>query len=333
MLRVLITPPALAEFDGSYRQILRDAGFELVFPERRVQLDEDDLVAELKDIRAVLAGSETYTRRVIDACPELHIIARQGVGFDAIDLGAATEHGIVVTTTPGSNHEAVAEHTFALMLALAKKLLPHDRQTRAGTWPRRSGASLRGRTLSIVGLGRIGKAVARRARAFDMRLLACEILPDRAFMKSFDIELLPYDEVVKDADYLTFHVPLTDDTRHMVKRRSLVLMKPTAFLINTSRGGVVCEADLLEALRRGQLAGAGLDVYECEPARDNPLFGSDRVVLSAHSAGIDERSRDDMARLAAEAIVSLSRGDWPAEKIVNPEVREHFSWPRNPKGT
>ncbi len=321
MPKVLIAPPGLADFEGQYRLVLRRAGFELVFADPARPWTEDQLIEALADKEAVLAGSEIYNRTVIESCAGLRVIARQGVGHDAVDLEAATVAGIVVTNTPGSNHEAVAEHAFGLILSLAKNFFRQDREMRAGRWPRRPTLPVRGRTLGIVGLGRIGKAVAIRGAAFGMRILAAEIAPDREFIASHGIDLSPYERVVREADYLTFHVPLSSLTRHMLDGGKLAQMKPGGFVVNTSRGGVVDEEALVLALRGQQIAGAALDVYENEPVRSHALFGMDNVILTAHSAGIDERSRADMALLAAEAIASLAAGEWPEDKVVNPEVR------------
>jgi phosphoglycerate dehydrogenase-like enzyme len=186
---------------------------------------------------------------------------------------------------------------------------------------------LRGRTLGIAGLGRIGKAVAVRGAAFGMPLVAYEPLPDMSFVEQYQVKLVPFERLLAESDFLSLHVPLTESSRYLINRHTLALMKPTAYLINTARGGLVCEADLLEALTSKRLAGAGLDVFEQEPPQTViPLFELDNVVLTAHNAGVDVQSMDDMAVSAAEAIVALSRGEWPVEKIVNPEVRAQFRW-------
>src|SRR5207245_47174 len=182
MPRVLITPTTLVSHEGPWVLFLRQAGFEVVFPARLCQPTEEELFQELKGVSASLAGSEPYSRQVLDAHPQLRVIARAGVGYDAVDLTAATERGVAVTIAPGTNQESVAEHTFALMLALAKDVVPLQLGTKAGQWPRRRPSSpLRGRTLGIAGLGRIGKAVAVRGAAFGMKLLAYEPFPDMQF--------------------------------------------------------------------------------------------------------------------------------------------------------
>jgi phosphoglycerate dehydrogenase-like enzyme len=322
----LIAPATLAGLGGPYRQLLESAGFDLVFSRRAAQLTEQELLEHLPGVSATVAGSEPYTQRVFDTHPQLRVIARAGVGYDAVDVAAATQHGVAVAITPGTNQDAVAEHTFALILALAKNLIPQHIGTRDGHWPRQANLPLRGRILGIAGLGRIGKAVALRGACFGMRLLAYEPIPDKAFIERHGVTLVSFDRLLAESDYLTVHVPLTPESRHLINQKTLAQMKPTAFLINTARGALVNEADLLAALRAGRIAGAGLDVFEQEPPIGNDLLKLDNVVLTPHAAGVDVQSRDDMALAAAQAIVQLSRGQWPAEQVVNPEVRTRFCW-------
>lgn len=213
-----------------------------------------------------------------------------------------------------------------MMLALAKDLVPQHCSVKVGGWPRRANQPLRGRTLGIAGLGRIGKAVALRGKAFLMPLLAYDPVPDTAFAAAHGIQLVSFKELVRQSDYLSLHLPATAETKHLINKKTLALMKPTAYLLNLARGSLICEADLLETLKAGRLAGAGLDVFEEEPPGKHPLFALDNVVITPHAAGTDVQSRDDMALSAAQAVVSLSRGEWPAEKVVNPAVRDRFRW-------
>jgi phosphoglycerate dehydrogenase-like enzyme len=326
MPKVLIAPMTLAGVPGHYLNVLREAGFDLVYPHRQVQMIEEELLEILPGVSAALAGSEPYTARVIAANPQLRVIARAGVGYDAVDIPAATEHGVAVCITPGTNEGSVAEHTFGLILGLARRLVPQHLGVRAGEWPRGTTLPIRGRTLGIAGLGRIGKAVAVRGRAFGMKILGYDLVPDTAFAAQNDITLMPLEQLLAESDFLSLHLPVTPQTRYVINRESLARMKPTAFLINTGRGALVSEADLYEALKAGRLGGAGLDVFEQEPPGKHPLFELDNVLLTPHAAGTDLQSRDDMALSAAQAIVDLSRGVWPAEKVVNPEVRARFRW-------
>jgi phosphoglycerate dehydrogenase-like enzyme len=327
MPKVLIATTTLTGVDGPFLQVLRDAGFEIVYPRLRKSLSEEELLNELKGVAASIAGFEPYTRRIIESSPELRVIARNGVGYDAVDVAAATEHGIPVTATPGVNQESVAEHTFALMLAVARAVVPQHTAIHDGGWRRIAGVPLRGRTLGLIGLGRIGREVALRAAAFRMRVLAYEVMPDLRFVEQQRITLVPLDQLLAESDFVSLHIPLSNESRHLIDARALSRMKPTAFLINTARGGLVCEADLVQALRDGRIAGAGLDVFTDEPpAPDHPLRQLENVVCMAHTAGIDLQARDDMAMLAAAAIVALSRGQWPEHQIINPECRARFRW-------
>jgi phosphoglycerate dehydrogenase-like enzyme len=328
MPKVLLAATTLKNLEGRHLTLIRDAGLELVTPEPwDRQLTEADLLRCLPGVAATIAGMEPYTPRVFGAAPDLRVIARVGVGYDAVDVAAATAAGVAVTITPGANHDCVAEHTFALILALLKSVVSSHNATVRGDWKRLITVPLRGQTLGIVGLGRIGRAVAMRAKAFQMRVIAYEVNPDRAFVQREGVELVAMDRLLAEADIVTLHVPMLPSTKHLINARTIAMMKPTAYLINTARGGLVQESDLVDALRARRLAGAGLDVFTDEPPpAGHPFFALDNVVLTPHSAGTDHQSRLDMAESAARSVVELLHGGWPGEAVVNPEVRGR--WPR-----
>lgn len=326
MPRVLVAPAPLAGVQASFIDTLKGGGFELVYPKRRAQLTEDELLEQLAGCVASLAGSEPYTPRVLKAHPQLRAIARAGVGYDAVDCEAATAQGIAVCIAPNTNQDAVAEHTFTLILALAKDLINQHVGTLEQKWPRRANLPLRGRVLGVAGMGRIGKAVALRGIAFGMKVIGYDPYPDRAFFEKHGIRLATWDDLVRESDYLSLHMPASREAKHLINAQSLSRMKKTSFLINTARGALVNEPDLVAALKNGTIAGAGIDVFEEEPPGDHPLFQLKNVVITPHAAGVDLQSRDDMAESAAQAIVSLSRGEWPAEKVVNPDVKSKFKW-------
>lgn len=335
--RVLVGPAPLRQIEEIFGPILRAADLEVEYPPRRqileeVQMTEVELLERLPGCVAALAGSEPYTRQVIEraASAGLLVIARAGVGYDGVDVAAATEQGVVVCYAPGTNHEAVAEHTFALLLGLLRNVRNQDVAIRRGEWPRRVVEPVRGKLLGIIGLGRIGRAVAVRARAFGMEVWAHDIAPDEAFAAAQGVRLTDLETLLRRADVVSLHVPKTPQTVNLIRRETLAWMKPTAVLINTARGGIVNEVDLYDALQAGRLAGAGLDVFAVEPPLDSPLLRLDNVLLTAHTAGVDRRSREEMARVPAEAIRRLLAGDWPQEWIVNPQVRPTFQvrWER-----
>jgi len=320
--RVLVTVTHIHDREASYLLRLENAGLEVV---RRLgkagKLSEDEVIEALPGVFATLAGSEPYTERVFRSAPDLRIIARWGVGFDAIDVAAATRHGVPVCTAVGANHEAVADYAVALMCALQRGLLQNHRLITSGAWRTEFRPGLWQATVGIVGLGRIGRAVARRCRGFEMTILAFEPLPDPGFVREHGIELVPLDELLRRADLVTLHCPASAENRHLINRERLALMKPSAYIINTARGALVDEAALYEALTTGRLAGAGLDVFEREPLTASPLFALDNALLSPHLAGVDETSEAAMANRAIDAILAVRRGEAPGpECLINPEA-------------
>jgi phosphoglycerate dehydrogenase-like enzyme len=328
MNRVLISSGPIRNQPGSFREILRDAGFEPVDPPGDHTLTEAELGSYLPKVVAMIAGGEAITAELMSRASGLRVIARTGVGYDAVDLDAARRHGIVVTFTPGLNHAAVAEQAFALLLAVVKRVVSNDRTIRAGGWDRTLVEPIRDRVLGLVGMGRIGRAMAPIARAFQMNVLAYDPLSrDDRFNAEHGVQQVELEDVLSGADFLSLHLPLTAETRHFLDRAKIGRMKRGAILINTARGGVVDESALAEALESGQIAGAGLDVLSAEPPRpDHPLLGFPQVVFSPHIAGIDRRSMFDMAERAAWTITELAAGRWPAECVVNPEVRATWRW-------
>lgn len=324
MPKILIAPSHVNTIGGRFMGLLKEAGFELVCQDVGRQLLEPELNHWLKGCVASLAGSEPYTRAIIEAHPQLKVIARIGVGYDGVDVKAATEKGIAVTIAPGTNHGSVAEHTFALMLALVKRVVPQHIGVQGGGFPRGINRPLRGQTLGIAGLGRAGKAVATRAIAFEMPVIAYDPYPDQAFAKAHNIPLVSFDELLQKSDIITLHLPATPESRHLINATTLAKMKKTALLINTSRGWVIDEDALGAALINKTIGGAGIDVFEVEPPGKLAWFDAPNLVLTPHAAGVDSTSLAAMADSAAEAVVSLSRGEWPAEKVVNPAIKDRF---------
>jgi phosphoglycerate dehydrogenase-like enzyme len=327
MPAVLITPEGLFEAPGPHVEILRQAGLEVRYPLQPGLLSESETIEVLRGISATIAGGEPYNERVLASQSGLRVIARWGVGTDRIDLEAVARYGVVVAITPTCNHEAVAEHTLAMLLGLARSLVRKNREVRQGEWERAPLLPLRGKTLGLIGLGRIGRSVALRAAGFRLNLLAYDSYPDETFARTHGIELVDLDTLLALSDYVSLHVPLTTATRGLMNRERLSRMKPGSFLVNTARGGLVVEEDLLAALRSGHLAGAGLDVFAQEPSlRENPLFQIDSVLVSPHTAGIDTQSSVDMAVQAARNIVDLYRGVWPEDCVVNASIRPGWRW-------
>jgi D-3-phosphoglycerate dehydrogenase / 2-oxoglutarate reductase len=326
MPRVMCT--SLNAKDGPHRRILAENGCELIDAPRHLNLfDEDILIALMADCEAVLAGSEPYTRRVIESLPRLRAICRTGVGYDAIDLAACDDAGVVVTITPGVNHHSVAEHTIALLMGVARGFPELDRKVRENRWDRQARPRVMGATLGIVGLGRIGQAVATRAVGLGLKVLAQEPFPNQEFVDRWNIELVSLDDLLARSDYVSLHCPAARECRHLINARTLARMKPGSVLINTARGSIVDEAALYDALKSGHLRGAGLDVFEVEPLPlSSPLLTLDNVLLAGHVAGLDRESHRDTFAMVAETVVDLYNGRWPAECVVNLKGRTGWSW-------
>jgi len=246
------------------------------------------LLAEVGDYEALIVRSETRVdAEVLAAGTRLKVVTRAGAGIDNIDVATATERGIVVLNTPGANTISASEHTFGMLLALVRHIPRADATLRAGAWDRRSfvGTEMRGKTLGVVGLGRIGREVTRRAQAFEMTVVAHDPFVPAAVAESLGLAMLPLDELLATADVVTLHVPLSEAVGHLLGAAELARMKRGAFLVNCARGGLVDEQALHAALTSGHLAGAALDVFEHEPATGSPLFGLPNVVVTPHISG------------------------------------------------
>jgi D-3-phosphoglycerate dehydrogenase len=327
MPNILIMPTPLRHRPGRYREILGAAGFTPLDPPGDHRLSEADLIAAMPEADALLAGGDPVTARMIEVAPRLRAIARAGVGYESVDLATATARRIPVAITPGANHASVAEQVFALLLALTRNVLPLDRSIRAGGWDRRAVRPLRGTTMGIVGLGRIGRAVATRAVAFGMQVVACEGQGDPEFEGRYGIRRLALEDLLAESDVVSVHLPQSVSTRGLFDRRAFARMRPGSLFINTARGGLVVEADLAESLASAHLAGAGLDVMESEPPDPgNPLLAMPNVVLSPHIGGVDTTALDDMAEQAARCVIDLFRGRWPEGCVVNDELRQGWRW-------
>ncbi len=324
MPSVLVTAAGVTGPDDPRLQPLRDAGWRVRthrWPGGRP--GEEEVVELVQGNDAVIASStEQYTRSVIQRADTLKHIARWGVGFETVDVPAATELGVVVTTTQGSNHWAVADHAFALMLGVARRVVELDHIARTGQWARPSGRDVWQKTLGVVGLGRIGKGVAQRAFGFEMKVLAYEPLPDHAFCKQWNVELVDLDDLFRRSDYVTLHAPGDAGNQRLVNSARLALMKPNAVLINTARGVLVDEDALYAALRNGSLAGAGLDVREHEPPIDDRFEALDNVVLTPHAAGSTQESQAVGAEMVVRSIMQAARGEQP-HGLMNAEVWDH----------
>jgi len=321
-MRVLVTDPLAPEGAA----ILKEAGLDVL---ERPGLEPDQLRQALADCDALIVRSGTkVTADALADADRLKVIGRAGAGVDNIDLDAATRRGIVVMNTPGGNTVSACELTLAMMLALARRLPQADRRVKAGQWPRKEflGNELLGKRLGIVGLGRIGTEVARRARAFGMHVAACDPYVTAERAHRLEVKLLELDELLATSDVVTIHTPRSSDTAGLIDAAALGRVKQGVLLINCARGGIVDEAALADALRSGKVAGAALDVFEAEPPADSPLLAFDQVIATPHVGATTIEAQTNVAVQIAHQVAAALRGEPPRNAVnapaVDPELAE-----------
>lgn len=315
--RILVATRFLKPGD-EIEKYLERAGFTTIFCGA---LNEEEMMKTSKGFDAIICGSIPISARVIESVDKLKVISRTGVGYNTIDIAAATASGIPVCVTPGANRHAVAEWTFTLLLACARKLMQNLAEVRRGGWNPRFGMELAGKTLGIIGLEIIGKEVAQRAKAFEMQIMANDLVIDQQFAETSGVTYVSLEQLLTESDFVTLHVFLDQRNYHIINAERLALMKPTAILINTSRGEIVDSEALYHALKKKRLVGAGLDVVEQEPLGESPLRGMPNVLLTPHAAAATEDYRRNCQLKAAEAVIRVLKGQRP-DFVVNPEVFE-----------
>jgi D-3-phosphoglycerate dehydrogenase len=308
---------------------ISDKGVELLkgnpafHVDKKIGLKEDELCAIIGEYDALVVRSQTKVNaKVLAAAKRLKIIGRAGVGVDNVDVDAATKRGIIVMNTPGGNTISTAEHAFSMMMAMARKIPQAHASMKTGKWDRKSfeGTELHGKTLGVIGMGRIGSEVAKRAIAFGMKVLAYDpfLSPSRA--KALQVEVVELEQIYRQADFITVHVPVTDQTKGMINKDTIAKMKKGVRLINCARGGIIVEADLAEALKAGKVAAAALDVYEKEPPASLPFVELDNVVLTPHLGASTHEAQESCGTEIAEQIAEALSGGTIRNAVNMPSI-------------
>jgi len=312
---------------GSALDKLNQSGNEVHISDIDRPLSAEELLDGAKGVDGLLSLlTDKIDGEVLDAIgPQLKIVSNYAVGFDNINIDDATSRGVPVTNTPSNEvNEAVAEHTWALLLALTRRVVEADEAVRRGAYKGWEpsiflGKSLVGKTLGILGMGRIGSKVAKRAGGFDMKILYNKRSPDPEAERELGVEFADVDKLLAESDFITLHVPLTDETRHMINSGSLEKVKQGVMIINTSRGAVINEQDLVNAIRSGKVGGAALDVFDVEPNINPELIGMENVILTPHIASATWEAREKMGHMAVDALLKVLNGEKP-ENLVNDDV-------------
>lgn len=315
-LKAIIASRSFGSTSSGPLQMLKDAGVETTWVDANSPSAQEEILESAPDANAIIVGLVPITEQIIEKASALKVISMHGVGVNHIDLAAARRKGVVVTNCPGSNDQAVADLAMGLMLTAARGIAQIDRDIRAGYWKQYLGGELWQKKLGLIGLGNIAKGVARRAKGFAMEVSAYDPYAAVEVAEAHGVSLLSFEEVLANSDFVSLHAPLTDETKCMFGSEQFRRMKPTAYLINTARGGLVDEQALYAALRSGEIAGAALDVFVEEPLKESRLVELDNVVLTAHTGTHTKEAIERMSVMAVENVLRVLRGDTPINRVA-----------------
>jgi len=315
-MKILLTTTSFKDTPGEHHDMLAKTGWEII--RARGPLNEADTLALVRDVDGYICGDDAITRKVLEkALPKLKVLSKYGIGVDKIDVKSATEFGIPVLFTPGVNHTTVAEHNFLLLLALEKNFLFHTDSTRSGGWKRKTGHELLDKTIGIIGMGRIGREVAIRAKAFGMKVLGFDLHWDEKFASEHGFQhAKTLDDIYKNSDYISLHTNLTPETRDMISAASIAKMKKGVLILNCARGEIVNTSDMVAGLKSGQVGGYGTDVLDHEPPpADHPLLQLPNVVCTPHIASRTYESVVRQATTSVKNLILAMNGEKPIAQV------------------
>ena len=316
-MKVLVTATNYSKYCQAGKKLLEDAGCEIIENPHGRPYTFEELREIVSDIDGVVAGVDTWNEDVFQLAHELKVIARFGVGVDNIDLNAAKGHGIIVCNSPGINSSAVAEQAVALLLSLIRKVPQMNSAVRNGEWPRPMFHELKSRTIGFLGFGAIARNAAQRLRGFGAQMIAYDKFPDQNAAYSLGVRLVSQDEVLESADIISIHLPATDETKHLISKETIRMMKDGVYIINTARGSIVKETDMAEALESGKVAGFGTDVFEHEPIDlSGPLFRFENYIATPHVSAETYENCETTSVVTAKAILSVFNGEEPYNRLV-----------------
>jgi D-3-phosphoglycerate dehydrogenase len=309
--KILVTPRSFGKTSNVPFEMLEKYNYEIIRNESGKQYTEAELLDIVEDIDGMIVGLDTISAAVLRKAKKLKVVTKYGVGLDNIDLEEAKKLGIKVTFTPGANNESVADLAFTLMLSLSRSVIKLDSIVRNNRFEKVIGTEIYGKTIGIFGTGAIGKGVAKRAKGFDMEVLAYDIYPDHDFADKNGIKYVDKKTLLENSDFISLHVPLTNEMHHFIDEEELSIMKSTAYIINTARGGIINEEALYSALKDRKIAGAALDAFETEPPIGNKLLTLDNIILSPHCGASTIDATNRMGTIAVEGLISVLEGMEP----------------------
>ncbi|WP_368901198.1 phosphoglycerate dehydrogenase [Oceanobacillus oncorhynchi] len=308
--KVLVTPRSFGRHSNEPDEILKRFGVEVKKNPYSKIMTEEQMIEEIKDVDGIIVGVDPLSKEVLQHAEKLKVISKYGVGIDNIDISYAKERNIKVARAMNANADAVADYTFALMMAVARKVVKIDKECRKSNWKKITTIDVHKKTLGLVGLGNIGKKVAQRAKGFEMDVLAYDLMPDYEYANSSGVQYVNHlDEIFLKSDFISLHLPLNKHTEHIISKDQFKLMKSIAVIVNTARGGLIDEQALSEALQEQLIWGAGIDVFESEPPQNKELLGLDNIVIGSHCAASTVQAIDNMGIISSENLVELFEKD------------------------
>lgn len=313
--KVLITPQVSFGKFSQAEELLRENNVEPIFPPYPHPLTEDQLLELIAPFDALIFGLEPLTERVFEKAKNLKVVSKHGVGVDNVDIEAATRRGIVVANAPGSNENAVAELAIGFLFMLARHVVQLHGDLQKKQWGKMVGIELEGKILGVIGTGRIGKRVAKKAMALGMRVLGYDIAPDQKLLGYSQFQYVGLEQLLRESDFVTLHLPLNEETRELIDHKKLALMKKTAFLVNTARGGIVDGRALYEALKEGRIAGAALDAFPQEPPFDDPILELPNVITTPHIGADTKEAVKNMDEVSAKNVILVLQGKPPLYSV------------------
>ncbi len=317
MARVLITVPIFGKFSNAI-ELLVKAGYKVIRSPYPHPVKENKLIQIIGEVEAVIVGVDEMTADVIKTGKRLRVIARHGVGLDSVDVETATKQGVIVTNVVGANEDAVADLVFGLILSLARKIGRAVASVKKGNWESIVGVEIWQKTLGVIGTGKIGRRVIKRAQGFDMSILAYDVYPDRVLAEKFGVQYVSLEDLMRDSDFISVHVPLSLETIGLVGEKEINLMKKSAYLINTARGKIVNEEALLVALRKKKIAGAALDVFSQEPPECNALLILENVLGTPHMGANTEKAVRKVDLTCVKNVIQALNGKKPVSAVNFP---------------
>ena len=303
MPKVLVTPRSFAQYDNAPYEAMQNAGITPIKNPIGGILIKEQMIAHIKEAAGIIVGVDPLDADVLRSAPNLKVVSKYGVGTDNIDLEYCKHQDIDVNITVNANSEAVADYAFALILAVARKIPEIDKACRQGDWGKKMSVDVFGKKIGILGLGAIGRGMVARAKGFNMEICGYDTYRDDIYINNNNIRFLPPEAIIKECDFISLHLPLSPQTKHIINAAKLQTAKKNLIIINTARGALINEADLYSALKSGSILGAGIDVFESEPARDSKLLELENVVLGSHCAASTLGAVENMSRMAAENII------------------------------